>query len=172
MASIDKLLPRSLNKDDDERLVTRVEMTDAQNIRVSIDADGEALVLKNSWGNTHRSASIENGSMPSGTNVTIGSVGDDAAAQVYYFVWNSNQDHTILRYDQNAKKTYLVYEDSVLNFTEDGFVYASIVELSNRDILLYFNDGQTEPSRLRHDKEQSGRATNRPPPDHGPPSPP
>jgi hypothetical protein len=48
MASIDKLLPRSLNKDDDERLVTRVEMTDAQNVRVSIDADGEALVLKNS----------------------------------------------------------------------------------------------------------------------------
>lgn len=148
MASIDKLLPRSLNKDDDERLVTRVEMTDAQNIRVSIDADGEALVLKNSWGNTHRSASIENGSMPSGTNLTIGSVGDDAAAQVYYFVWNSNQDHTILRYDQNAKKTYLVYEDSVLNFTEDGFVYASIVEMSNRDILLYFNDGQTAPKKI------------------------
>lgn len=148
MASIDKLLPRSLNKDDDERLVTRVEMTDAQNVRVSIDADGEALVLKNSWGNTNRSTNIENGSMPAGTNVTIGSVGDDAAAQVYYFVWNSNQNHTIFRYDQNAKKTYIVYQDTVLNFTKDGFVYASIVELSNRDTLLYFNDGQTEPKKI------------------------
>jgi hypothetical protein len=148
MASIDKLLPRSLNKDDDERLVTRVEMTDAQNVRVSIDAENEALVLKNSWGNTHQSATIENGSMPSGNNITIGSVGDDAAAQVYYFVWNSEQKHTILRYDQNAKKTYIVYQDTVLNFTKEGFVYASIVELSNRDTLLYFNDGQTEPKKI------------------------
>lgn len=148
MAAIDKLLPRSLNQDDDERLVTRTEMTDAQNIRVSIDADGEALVLKNAWGNTHQSATIENGSMPSGTNITIGSVGDDAAAQVYYFVYNSEQNHTILRYDQNAKKTYIVYQDTVLNFTKEGFVYASIVEMSNGDILLYFNDGQTEPKKL------------------------
>ena len=148
MPSIDKILPRSLNQDDDERLVTRTEMTDAQNIRVSIDADQDALVLKNSWGNTQRSATIENGSMPSGTNVCIGGVGDDSAAQVYYFVWNSAQNHTIFRYDQNAKKTYIVYQDRVLNFSKEGFVYASIVRLSNNDILLYFNDSVNEPKKI------------------------
>jgi hypothetical protein len=148
MPSIDKLLPRSLNQDDDERLVTRTEMTDAQNIRVSIDADQDALVLKNSWGNTQRSATIENGSMPAGTNVCIGGVGDDSAAQVYYFVWNSAQNHTIFRYDQNSKKTYIVYQDSVLNFSQEGFVYASIVRISNGDILLYFNDSVNEPKKI------------------------
>ena len=75
MASIDKLLPRSLNQDDDERLVTSTQMTDAQNVRVSIDANEDALVLKNSWGNIQRSATIENGSMPAGQNYCIGGLG-------------------------------------------------------------------------------------------------
>lgn len=148
MASINKVLPRSLNQDDDERLVTRTEMTDAQNIRVSIDADGQALVLKNAWGNTHQSATIENGSMPAGTNVTIGSIGDDSDAQVYYFVYNSQENHTILRYDQNAKKTYIVYQDAVLNFSKEGFVYGSLVRTSNGDILIYFNDGISDPKKI------------------------
>jgi hypothetical protein len=148
MASIDKLLPRSLNQDDDERLVTSTQMTDAQNVRVSIDANEDALVLKNSWGNIQRSATIENGSMPAGQNYCIGGVGDDAAAQVYYFVWNSASNHTIFRYDQNSKKTYIVYQDEVLNFGKEGFVYANIIKLSNGNILLYFNDGVNEPKKL------------------------
>lgn len=148
MGSINKLLPRSLNTDDDERLIQATEMTDAQNIRVSIDAEEDALVLKNSWGNIQRSSTIENGSMPAGSNVCIGGVGDDSAAQVYYFVWNSASNHTVFRHDQNSKKTYIVYQDSVLNFSKEGFVYASIVRLSSNDILLYFNDGVNEPKKL------------------------
>lgn len=148
MASINKLLPRSLNTDDDERLIQATEMTDAQNIRVSIDAEEDALVLKNSWGNVQRSATIENGSFPAGQNVCIGAVGDDTQAQVYYFVWNSASNHTIFRYDQNSKKTYIVYQDEVLNFGKEGFVYASIVRLSNNNTLLYFNDGVNEPKKI------------------------
>ena len=145
MPSIDKLLPRSLNQDDDERLVKATEMTDAQNVRVSVDVEKDSLVLKNAWGNTLRSGTIQNGSMPSGTNVTIGSVGDDSASQVYYFVYNSNGDHSIFRYDQNAKKTYLVYQDSILQFSSDAHIDASIVRLSNGDILIYFSDGRSAP---------------------------
>ena len=148
MPSIDKLLPRSLNQDDDERLVKATEMTDAQNVRVSVDVEKDSLVLKNAWGNTLRSGTIQNGSMPSGTNVTIGSVGDDSASQVYYFVYNSNGDHSIFRYDQNAKKTYLVYQDSILQFSSDAHVDASIVRLSNGDILIYFNDGRSAPKKI------------------------
>ena len=148
MPSIDKLLPRSLNQDDDERLIKSTEMTDAQNVRVSVDVERDALVLKNAWGNTLRSGTIENGTMPGGTNVTIGSIGDDSASQVYYFVYNSNGNHSILRYDQNAKKTYLVYQDSVLQFSVNGFIQANIVRISNGDILIYFNDGLTTPKKI------------------------
>jgi len=148
MPAIDKLLPRSLNQDDDERLVKSTEMTDAQNIRVSVDANEDALVLKNAWGNIHRSATIENGTMPAGTNIVIGAIGDDVAAQVYYFVYNNNNDHTIFRYDQNAKKTYIVYQDSVLNFSKEGFVTANIINLSNGQVVLYFNDSVNEPKKI------------------------
>ena len=148
MPRIDKLLPRSLNTDDDERLIKSTQMTDAQNIRVSVDVEEDALVLKNAWGNTLRSSSIENGSMPSGVNVAIGAVADDASAQIYYFVYNGSNNHTIFRYDQNAKKTFIVYQDAVLNFSKEGFITASIVTLSNNDTLLYFNDGVTEPKKI------------------------
>ena len=72
--AIDKVLPRYLNKDDDERLIKKVEMTDAQNIRISSDEDGNGLVIKNAYGNE---AVTLSDSLPSGTNVVVGAVADD-----------------------------------------------------------------------------------------------
>jgi len=148
MPRIDKLIPRYLNTDDDERLIKRTEMTDAQNIRVAVDVEKDSLVLKNAWGNTKRSSTIENGSALTGTSVTLGVVADDNAGQIYYFVYNSNLDHTIFRYDQNAKKTFIVYQSSILQFSEDGFIDADIIRLANNDILLYFNDGRSQPKKI------------------------
>ena len=75
--AIDKLLPRYLNTDDDERIITSFQMSDAQNLRVSVDDDGDALLIKNAYGNEDISGTIENGTMPTGTNVTIGSLADE-----------------------------------------------------------------------------------------------
>ena len=108
MPSIDKLIPRYLNTDDDERLVKNVEMTDAQNLRISVDVERDALVIKNAYGNVARSSTLENGSMPVGTNVTIGSVADETTNQIYFAVYNSNGSHLIIRYDANGKKAYKV----------------------------------------------------------------
>lgn len=49
--AVNKLTPRYLNKDDDSRLVKSTEMTDALNVRISSDDDGDALVVKNAYGN-------------------------------------------------------------------------------------------------------------------------
>lgn len=156
MASIDKLIPRYLNMDDDERLIKNVEMTDAQNLRVSVDVERDALVVKNAYGNVARSSNLENGSMPNGTNVAVGSVADDATHQIYFAVFNSNSNHIIVRYDFNAKKAYKVYQSSVLQFSQDSFVQMSIVRNSNTDILLYLNDGLTSPKKINATKaEQS-----------------
>ena len=43
--AIDKLTPRYLNFEDDERLVKRIEMTDAVNIRIDSDDDGDAYCV-------------------------------------------------------------------------------------------------------------------------------
>jgi hypothetical protein len=156
MPSIDKLIPRYLNMDDDERLVKNVEMTDAQNLRISVDVERDALVIKNAYGNTARSSTLENGSMPIGTNVTIGSVADETTNQIYFAVYNSNGSHLIIRYDANGKKAYKVYQDSVLQFSQNSFVQMSVVRNSNTDILLYLNDGLTPPKKINATKaEQS-----------------
>ena len=148
MPSIDKIIPRYLNSDDDERLIKRTEMVDAQNVRVSVDSEIDAQVLKNAWGNISRADTIENGTIPAGTNVVIGSIADEQSAQIYYFCYNSATNHTIFRYDQNAKKTFIVYQGGVLQFTEEGHVDADIVRLSNHNILLYFNDSLSQPKKI------------------------
>ena len=90
--AVQKLTPRYLNKDDDERLVKATEMTDALNVRVSSDDNGDALVLKNAYGNTEITL---NTALPAGTNKVIGSVASEQSNSIYYFVWNSNDDHSI-----------------------------------------------------------------------------
>ena len=146
--AIDKLLPRYLNTDDDERIITSVQMSDAQNLRVSVDDDGDALLIKNAYGNEDISTTIENGTMPTGTNVTIGSIADETKGQLYYFVFNSNANHTIFRYDQNGKKLYIVYQDSVLQFSSTDHVQASLLTNTNEDILIYFNNANSAPKKI------------------------
>ena len=160
MPSIDKLIPRYLNTDDDERLIKNVEMTDAQNLRISVDVERDALVVKNAYGNVARSSTLENGSMPNGTNVAIGSVADDTTHQIYFAVFNSNSNHIIIRYDFNAKKAYKVYQGSVLQFSQDSFVQMSIVRNSNTDILLYLNDSLTPPKKINATKSEQSFSGN------------
>ena len=156
MASIDKLVPRYLNTDDDERLVKNVEMTDAQNLRISVDVERDALVIKNAYGNIAVSSTLQNGSMPAGTNVAIGSIADDTTNQIYFAVYNSNAAHLIIRYDANGKKAYKVYQDSVLQFSQNSYVQMSVVRNSNTEILLYLNDSLTPPKKINATKaEQS-----------------
>ena len=47
MAAIDKIIPKRLNYDVDERTVSNGDMVDAQNITLSIDGDGSFGVMKN-----------------------------------------------------------------------------------------------------------------------------
>ena len=160
MPSIDKLIPRYLNIDDDERLIKNIEMTDAQNLRISVDVERDALVVKNAYGNVARSSTLQNGTMPAGTNVAIGSVADDTTHQIYFAVFNSNSNHIIIRYDFNAKKAYKVYQSSVLQFSKDSFVQMSIVRNSNTDILLYLNDSLTPPKKINATKSEQSFSGN------------
>ena len=86
--AIDKVLPRYLNKDDDDRLIKKVEMTDAQNVRVSSDEQGNGLVVKNAYGNE---AVTLIDALPAGTNEVVGAIADEQAGEIFYFIWNSNR---------------------------------------------------------------------------------
>jgi hypothetical protein len=147
--AIDKLTPRYLNKDNDERLIKPVEMTDALNVRISTEDDGDAMVLKNAYGNTEITL---NTALPAGTNKVIGSVAVEQSGSIYYFVWNSNDDHCIYKYSTGNDSASQVYKDSVLEFSRNGFVKGNVIVTEDGDELLYFNDSLSDPKKINASK--------------------
>lgn len=151
---IDKLVPRYLNKEDDARLVKSVEMTDALNVRLSSETDGDGGVIKNAFGNSavpFRTGNNWQGlphALPSGTNKVVGSVSDLKNGVIIFFVYNSNADHSIYRYTTSQDEVELVYRDSVLSFQSDSFVKGDVINNLYNEVLLYFTDGITAPKKI------------------------
>ena len=89
---IDKIIPRFLVSDKDERLLKEGAMTDALNVSVSEDGDGTYGVIKNIKGTAGVIA--ENGSaITIGETLTgIGSVTDDIDGFIYFFVADTDND--------------------------------------------------------------------------------
>ena len=152
--AIDKIIPRYLNKEDDARLVKNIEMTDALNVRISADQDGDGGIVKNAYGNAAVSFAAGNNwqakthALPTGDNKVVGSVADLQDGIVIFFVWNSTQKHSIYRFTTAVGKAELVYRDSVLSFQKDTLVQADIIRNLDKDSLLYFTDGLSSPKKL------------------------
>jgi hypothetical protein len=159
---IDKLVPRYLNKDDDARLVKSIEMTDALNVRLSADTDGDAGVIKNAFGNSAISFASGNNwqglphALPEDVNKVVGSVTDQKNGIIIFFVWNDENDHSIYMFSTSKGFAELVYRDSVLGFTANGFVKADVINTVTNDILVYFTDGETPPKKLNISRALTG----------------
>jgi hypothetical protein len=159
---IDKLVPRYLNKDDDARLIKSVEMTDALNVRLSADTDGDAGVIKNAFGNSAIPFASGNNwqglphALPEDVNKVVGSVTDQKNGIIIFFVWNDENDHSIYMFSTSKGFAELVYRDSVLGFTANGFVKADVINTITNDILVYFTDGETPPKKLNISRALTG----------------
>ena len=151
---IEKLIPRYLNKDDDARLIKSIEMTDALNVRISSEENGDGGVVKNAFGNSavvFRSGNNWQGlphALPSGTNKVVGSVSDLKNGVIIFFVYNSNASHSIYRFTTSQNDVELVYRDSVLAFQSDSFVKGDVINNLYNEVLLYFTDGITSPKKI------------------------
>lgn len=145
--AIDKLIPRSLNKEDDVRLVAATEMTDALNVRISADADGDGGVIKNAYGNAAIAFKSGDG-LPAGTNEVIGSLANTQEGEIYFFVWNSNNNHSVYRFSSSSNESQLIYRDSVLGFVRYATIRASAVKNISDETLLYFTEGITPPKKI------------------------
>jgi hypothetical protein len=145
--AIDKLIPRYLNKDDDARLVKTVEMTDALNVRISADADGNGGVIKNAYGNDD--IPFRTGDeLPNGDNEVIGVVSNPQDGEIYFFVWNENNDDSIYRFSSSSNEAQLVYRSSTLGFVRYATVRATVIKNLSDEVLLYFTDGINEPRKI------------------------
>jgi|DEB0MinimDraft_6_1074348.scaffolds.fasta_scaffold06444_1 hypothetical protein len=163
--AIDKLTPRYLNFEDDERLVKRIEMTDAVNIRIDSDDDGDAGVIKNVVGNTQ--VGLLGDPLPSGDNKVIGSVHNNVKGEILFFVHNSDNNHRIYKYDDNLEKVFTVYKNEAtgtvasasadtLGFKATDYVDAAVLVDKDGDTLLYFTNGRGEPKKINVDKAIRG----------------
>jgi hypothetical protein len=152
--AVDKIVPKYLNKEDDVRLVKNIEMTDALNVRISAEMNGDGGVIKNAYGNEAVSFAAgvnwqdKTHALPSGTNKVIGSVADLKDGIVIFFVWNANGDHSIYRFSTASDVAELVYRDSVLEFQADSFVKGDVIRNLSQDSLLYFTDGISSPKKI------------------------
>jgi hypothetical protein len=165
--AIDKLTPRYLNFEDDERLVKRIEMTDAVNVRIDSDDDGDAGVIKNVVGNTLVSFKENDDGLPSGENKVIGSVHNNVKGEILFFVHNSNNNHRILKYDDTQNRVITVYKNEAtgsvasasadtLGFKATDYVDGAVLVDKDGDTLLYFTNGRGEPKKINVDKAIRG----------------
>ena len=105
---IDKLIPRYLNKDDDFLIVKAVEAVDALNIQTSDDEGGNAGVMNNALGNVVIATGASGDALPSGTNTVIGTAKCKQTGEIFYFVHNSSNNHSIYQYTSIRNTVKLV----------------------------------------------------------------
>lgn len=157
---IDKITPYALNTTNDERLIKATEMTDALNVTVSSDSEGNGFVLKGAKGNVYIANKTAGDAISSGvTYKVIGSVTDLDNEFIYFFVWASSPaNHAIYRASVSEDSNYyeLVFESNStfsLEFPEDGYVDAAITRIDvNQDgsinTLIYFTDNVNPPRKV------------------------
>ena len=161
--AIDKIIPFTLNKSSDERAVKSTEMTDALNVTVSTDEDGNGFVLKTAKGNVPIS-----GTLPAANRQrkVIGSVTDLDTDYVYFFVAHPGTGGSaILRcnYNRESPEYEEVYSEvaDILDLQVDSYVDADILRVDTNQAgtvqtIIYFTDGVNEPRKINVDRALSG----------------
>lgn len=142
--AIDKITPRVLSKDKDQRIVTNAEFTDANNIRVTVDAQGNGGVIKN----LKSDSVITMGStLASGTNTVIGCYAFELINTVYVLVHNSEGSHSIWYFDLDGTDAELLLQETALGFLASDYYYIDGV-LFNNEPFLYMTNGRSEPIKI------------------------
>lgn len=169
--AIDKIIPRFLVSDEDERLLKEGAMTDALNVTISEDGDGTEGVLKNVRG-TEAATAISGSELTDGDAVTvIGQVSDPQRGFIYFFVADDSGDseHAIYQYNTKSvendglavNKYRKVFKNSWLDFQPGGFVKADVLNGAFQQdgviqTILYFTDNYNAPRKINVDRAIAG----------------
>ena len=163
MASIDKIFPKRLNFDGDERTLKNGDMVDAQNVTTSIEGEGSFSVLKNMKGTIKGDAIDESNEVLNGVGqCTIGEVSDPQRGFIYYAVQSEiPNSHTVYQYNTITERYRIVLRDSRLNFQKDSFVKMDVVNGQFQQdgvtqTILYFTDNINPPRKINVDRALAG----------------
>ncbi len=142
-------IPNSgMNRDDDARLIENSESRFILNLRSGSSEDDNVGSLENIKGTTEIKFDL-----PSGTNVCIGSYGDQTTHSNFFFIYNSLGNHSIFRYLPETRSVRLLVQDPILAFQEESLIN----DINVIDNLLYWNDGVIPPRKINIDKADSDR---------------
>ncbi len=162
--AIDKMIPRFLVSDEDERLLKEGAMTDALNVSISEDGSGSEGVVKNMKGTIAATAFSSGSNLPVGESVTvIGQVSDPQRNKIYFFVSDDDvhvQD-AIYQYDTNEDEYKIVFKNIWLNFESDKFVKVDVLNGAFQQdgltqTILYFTDNLNAPRKINVDRAIAG----------------
>jgi hypothetical protein len=142
--AIDKITPRALSLDKDQKIAASVDFTYANNLRVTVDANGDGGVIKNILSDAAITLAE---SMPTGSNTVIGCYAFELINTLFFFISNSEGNHTIWQYVTSETTAEKVIESSYLNFRADDFYYVDGVLFQNEPF-LYMTNGRTEPIKI------------------------
>ena len=156
---IDKIIPRFLVSDKDERLLKEGAMTDALNVTISEDGDGTEGVLKNVKG-TDAASAVSGSELTDGNAVTvIGQVSDSQRGFIYFFVSDDSVTGTadaIYQYDTSAHTYKEVLKGSFLKFSSTKPIRADLLNFQHPgrsiETLLYFTDNAQQPRKINVDR--------------------
>jgi len=162
--AIDKMIPRFLVSDEDERLLKEGAMTDALNVTISEDGDGSEGVVKNVKGTIAATAFNSGFNLAVGDAVTvIGQVSDPQRGFLYFFVADDvgSSEDAIYQYSVSSNEYKAVIKSSFLGFNKTSFIKADILNLSTNsgsdvETLIYFTDNQNPPRKINVDRALLG----------------
>lgn len=133
-----KVFSGGINTDLDERLLQPGDYRYALNIRNISGAENEVGALQNIKGNTAVTISL-----PSGTNKVVGTTSDVDGNSIYFFGWNSANNHWIYQYNTITGVAKELIQSQYLEFIKHNPVVANVIE-----DFLFFTDGFHEPKRI------------------------
>ena len=169
--AIDKMIPRFLVSDEDERLLKEGAMTDALNVSISEDGAGSEGVVKNMKG-TIAGTAITGSELTASDEVTVvGQVSDSQRGFIYFFVADNSGSSQNAIYQYNTKSTTneglntnsyrVVFKGSWLDFQLSGFVKADVVNGAFQQdgvvqTIIYFTDNHNPPRKINVDRAIAG----------------
>ena len=146
-----------MNKDLDERLLTKGEYRHAENIQVSTSESSDVGAIENILSNTDLSNLTASGvSFIPEEATCVGVYSDEKDNIVYWLVTSRNKD-MILRY-KNSEITLVLVDmyrntpSAVLKFNNENLAQPNIITAINLiDNLLFWTDGENEPKKINID---------------------
>ena len=154
MPNINRIFNGFMNLDDDNFRLPPNDYIDALNVTRDAKGEGQDVVLTNINGNQQVSYSL-----PSGNNKCIGKFGDSVRNRLYYFVYNSNGNHSVLFWDATndlIRKVFISKTDSggtdILNFDPSNLITSVNIIYRDAGDLLFFVDSLGRPTEINIQK--------------------